>query len=182
LTALRSESGTDELWVYDLARTTRVRSGVSAFSRPIWSPDGRNIAFQKNGSIYTMPSDDSGPPTILLQREAETVVLPLAWSRDRTLVFSRPSAETNRDVHALPAGGKPRPFLATTRDERSAMLSPDGRWMVYQRMMAVTVRTGPALSLGAGFGRTYDIAPDGRFLFIKQPGRRLDGCLQSDAK
>ena len=39
--------------------------------------------------------------------------------------------QTNRDVWVLPAGGKPTPFLATSRDERSAMLSPDGRWMVY---------------------------------------------------
>ena len=31
----------------------------------------------------------------------------------------------------LSTGGKPVPFLATTRDERAAMLSPDGRWMLY---------------------------------------------------
>ena len=59
-------------------------------------------------------------------------VFPLAWSRDgKTLVFSRPAPITNRDVFTLPLGRAPTAFLQTSRDERSAMLSPDGRWMVY---------------------------------------------------
>jgi len=74
--------------------------------------------------------------------------------------------------------------------------SPDGRQVFYRRvsdgaMMAARVRTEPALSIvsverlvesrdyepltppqaGAPAGRTYDVAPDGRFLMIKEPLR-----------
>jgi eukaryotic-like serine/threonine-protein kinase len=133
VTWVESQSATNELWVHDLERKTRLRLSTGGeVSRPIWSPDGKSITFQKSGDLYTMPADDSGSPTLLLAKDRVRQIFPLAWSRDgRTLVYSRPAPETNRDVYVLPAGGKPTPVLATTRDERSAMLSPDGHWMVY---------------------------------------------------
>jgi serine/threonine-protein kinase len=219
VTFVQSESGNHELWVYDLGRRTRSRLSASG-ARPIWYSDGKTITFANSGNILNIPADDSGPSTALLRREPDAV-LPLAWSRDgRTLVFSRPMPQTNRDVWVLPAGGKPTPFLATTRDERSAVLSPDGRWMVYavleagreeevylqqypgpgdrtpvsvgggrepvwspsgdeifyrsidgERMMAVSVRTKPTLTIGqprmlfqgqfrlGSFWSEYDVSP-----------------------
>jgi serine/threonine-protein kinase len=218
--SVASEAGGAELWVYDIERHTRLRLSVSG-NRPVWSHDGKSITFTKDGSIHSIPADDSKPPAILLARDSSGPVFPLAWSRDgRTLVYSRPSPETNRDVFTLPAGGTPTPFLVTPRDERSAMLSPGGRWMVYaaleagreeevyiqrypgpgdrvvvsvgggrepvwspsgdeifyrsidgQRMMAVTVRTEPTLTIGRSrtlfqgsfrtgvFWANYDVNP-----------------------
>jgi len=230
------QTGSNELWVYDLARRTRSRLNASGVvSRPIWLPDGKAITFQNNGGISNALADDSGPAAVLLPRQGDAVY-PLAWSRDgHTLVFSRPSQQTNRDVWVLPAGGKPTPFLATNRDERSAMLSPDGHWMVYsvleagreeevyvqrypgpgdrvavsvgggrepvwspsddeifyrsidgERMMAVSVRTAPALAIGqprtlfqgqfqlGSFWSNYDVSPKTKdFLMVAadQPTR-----------
>jgi Tol biopolymer transport system component len=195
-----SEAGGTELWVHDLERRTRLRLSASGpVSRPIWSHDGKSITFQQGGSLYSIPADDSAAPEPLLERDASANALfPLAWSRHGpTLVYSRPAPGTNRDVFTLSPGGTPTPFLVTPRDERSAMLSPDGPWMVYaaletgreeevyverypgpgdrvvvsvgggrepvwspwddeifyrssdgQRMMMVTVRTEPALTIG----------------------------------
>ena len=123
-----------ELWVYDLQRNSRTRLTVGGrLGRPGWSHDGKTITFQKDGgdSIQSIPADDTKPPEIILARDASGPVFALGWSRDgKTLVFSRASRETSRDVFTLTAGGKPTGFLVTPNDERSAMLSPDGRWMV----------------------------------------------------
>ena len=102
-------------------------------SRPIWTPDGKRVTFQKDGDLYSVPADDSSAPQLLLAHDAPaTSLFPLAWSRDgHFLAYSRPTPTTNRDVLILAGGGTPRPFLATPRDERAAMFSPDGQWMVY---------------------------------------------------
>jgi Tol biopolymer transport system component len=181
VTFVQSESGSNELWVYDLGRRTRSRlSAAGAVSRPIWSSDGKTITFQNNGNIANTPADDSGPATVLLPREPDALY-PLAWSRDgRTLVFSRPMPQTNRDVWVLPAGGKPSPFLATTRDERSAMLSPDGHWMVYAVLEAGREEEvylqrypgpGDRAAVSVGGGREPVWSPSGDEIFY----RSVDG-------
>ena len=88
--------------------------------------------------------------------------------------------QTNRDVWVLPAGGKPTPFLATTRDERSAMLSPDGLWMVYAVLEAgreeevyVQRYPGPGdrAAVSVGGGREPVWSPSGDEIFY----RSIDG-------
>ena len=180
VTFVQSESGSNELWVYDLERRTRLRlSAGGAVSRPIWSSDGKTITFQDNGGIVNTSAEDSGPPTVLLPRDG--LLFPLAWSRDgRTLVFSRPMPQTNRDIWVLPAGGKPTQFLATSRDERSAMLSPDGHWMVYAALEAgreeevyVLRYPGPGdrAAVSVGGGREPVWSPSGDEIFY----RSIDG-------
>ena len=68
----------------------------------------------------------------MLRREDRlTSIFPLDWSSDGSvLVFSAPAPTTNRDVWTL-RGEMAMPFLITPRDERAAMFSPDGRWIVY---------------------------------------------------
>ena len=185
VTFVQSQSAINELWVYDLERKTRSRLSASgAVSRPIWSPDGKGVTFQKSGDIYTVPADDSSPATLLLPKDPGFQFFPLAWSRDgRTLVYSRPAPETNRDVYVLPAGGKPTPFLATTRDERSAMLSPDGHWMVYAVLEAgreeeVYVQRFPGpgdrIAVSVGGGREPVWSPSGDEIFYRSTdGQRM---------
>jgi Tol biopolymer transport system component len=179
VTFIQSDSGSSELWVYDLERRTRSRLRADG-ARPIWSSDGKTITFQNKGDILNTPANDSGPPTVLLPRQPEAVY-PLAWSRDGgTLVFSRPMPQTNRDVWALPAGGKPTPFLATRHDERSAMLSPDGHSMVYavlepgrEEEVYVQRYPGPGdrAAVSVGGGREPVWSPSGDEIFY----RSIDG-------
>ena len=182
VTFVLSDSGSNELWVYDLERRTRSRlSAGGTVSRPIWSSDGKTITFQNNGGISNAPADDSGPAVVLLPRPGGDLLFPLAWSRDgRTLVFSRPMPQTNRDVWVLPAGGTPTPFLATDRDERSAMLSPDGHWIVYavlepgrEEEVYVQRYPGPGdrVAVSVGGGREPVWSPSGDEIFY----RSIDG-------
>ena len=51
----------------------------------------------------------------------------------RSLVYQRMNAKTGWDIWALPLGGdgKPVPVVQTDADERTARLSPDGRWVAF---------------------------------------------------
>jgi hypothetical protein len=80
----------------------------------------------------------------------------------------------------LPARGKPTPFLATTRDERSATLSPDGRWMLYavlepgrEEEVYVQRYPGPGnrVAVSVGGGREPVWSPSGDEVFY----RSIDG-------
>jgi eukaryotic-like serine/threonine-protein kinase len=181
-----SEGSESELWLYDLEGNRRVRASVNGLSRPIWSHDGKRITFQKDGGLYSIPSDDTTPPEVVLARDQTTnaPLFPLAWSRDgTTLVYSRPAPGTNRDVFTLPVGGAPRPFLVTTRDERSAMLSPNGSWMVYSALetgreeeVYVQPFPGPGerLVVSEGGGREPVWSPRGDAIFYRSPdGQRM---------
>ena len=136
------ESGGNEIWIYDVERGAHAQlSATGRVSRPIWTADSKRLTFQRDGDLYSAPADDSAGPQLLLKRDAPELVLrretrmtsifPLDWSSDGSvLVFSAPAPTTNRDVWTL-RGEMATPFLITPRDERAAMFSPDGRWIVY---------------------------------------------------
>ena len=182
--SVASEAGGNELSVYDLARNTPLRLSVKGASRPIWSGDGKSIVFQSGYSLGIVPADDSRPPETLLAPDSPGPIFPLGWSRDgRTLVYSRPRPETNRDVFTFAPGGTPKPFLVTPMDERSAMLSPDGRWMVYSALEAgreeevyVQRYPGPGdrVVASVGGGREPVWSPSGDEIFYRSSdGQRM---------
>jgi Tol biopolymer transport system component len=183
---LPQQAGGNELWIYDVVRKTRLRlSARGQVSRPIWSHDGKRITFQKDRSLYSMAADDSTGPELVLEPTAPAEGLfPLAWSRDgRTLVYSRPARETNRDVFTLGFDGTSAAFLDTPRDERSAMLSPDGQWMLYAalepgREEEVYVQrypgSGERVVVSPGGGREPVWSPLGNEIFFRSiNGRRM---------
>ena len=72
-TTSASSTGTStyELLVYDLARESlsRLTTEESSSLSPVWSPDGRDIAYRNNRTgtwqVYARPADGSGPETPL---------------------------------------------------------------------------------------------------------------------
>ena len=122
-----------DIWVHDVERGTRTRltrsSGESVY--PLWTPDGGRVTFSRsknlnmNYDLFWAPSDGSGEPELLLEREG--LQFPFSWSPDgRTLAFG----DTN-DIWVLPVGGQPVPFLTGSAQEQGAAFSPDGRWLAY---------------------------------------------------
>jgi serine/threonine-protein kinase len=177
-------SGTSELWIFDVGRGTRLRLS-STGTRPIWTRDGKSIIVQRDG-LYSLAADDGRGPELVLARNPPMAVFPLSWSLDgRTLVYSRASPDTNRDVFTLAAGEAPKPFLSTPRDERSAMLSPDGRWMVYAALepgreeeVYVQPYPGPGerVLISQGGGREPVWSRAGNEIFYRSTdGRRMFG-------
>jgi Tol biopolymer transport system component/tRNA A-37 threonylcarbamoyl transferase component Bud32 len=173
---------TGEFFVYDVARGTRVRLRARG-SRPIWTPDGRSITFQAQGRLYSAPADNSGEAQLVIE-PSDGAMFPLAWSRNgQVLVYSHAVAATGRDLWMLPAGGRPVPYLTTPRDERAAMFSPDGRWVVYAeketgREEEVYIQPFPqpggrvVISRGGGVEPVW--SPTGREIFYRSvDGRRM---------
>jgi serine/threonine-protein kinase len=142
-------------WVYDLDRGTgtRLTFAEGLDSVPVWSPDGKWIAYGSDGKgrvgLYRKRADGSGDEELLL--ESTTSPVPSSWSPDgRFLLYSDVVSNTGNDIWLLPLEGdrKPQPFLATEFAEAEAAFSPDGRWVAYQSeesgRIEVYVRPFPA--------------------------------------
>ena len=131
-----------DVWVMDLLQHTRTRLTFDTVSGvPVWTPDGRRIAYTRfpkgilagpTGSIYWVPSDGSGTPESL-------VVAPGRWipagfaAGGRELVYSGGVLGSKAQIRWLDLAGSrtDRQFLATTFDNYNPSLSPDGRWIAY---------------------------------------------------
>ena len=130
-----------DVWIRDVVRgvSSRFTFDAAAEVNPVWSPDGRRIAYtsRAKGPGDLMVKDASGT------REAEPLLVSPSeekyishWSRDgKYLLYSvRGEGHEGWDIFALPLDGDrtPRPIVKTSFQETWATLSPDGRYIAYQ--------------------------------------------------
>jgi serine/threonine-protein kinase len=141
-------SGTD-MWVYDWQRDTMTRlTFTGKENHPVWSPDGRYIAFRAGvEGLPVIRSDGSGKPQPLTQSKNQQV--PWSFTPDgKRLAFQELSPGAGFDLWTMPLesdssglrAGKPEVFLQTPADERHPAFSPDGRWMAYSSDESGTVQ------------------------------------------
>jgi eukaryotic-like serine/threonine-protein kinase len=126
-----------QTWIYDLSRETltRLTFAGSANINPVWTPDGKRIAFQSNKegtfNIFLQLADGSGG----LERLTTSRYLHGAhsWSPDgQLLAFIEVNPATAIDIWVLRLGDrKPQPFLRTRFNEAAPRFSPDGNWLAY---------------------------------------------------
>ena len=137
--ALQIDTGMNDVWVLDLARgvRTRLTFGPVANTFPVWSPDGRWIAYtsDRNGhsNLYRKPADGSVEELLLTD---EQVTVASDWTRDgKLLLYERGAVGSNSEIWALRLEGERKPHLAVARPENSFVaqghLSPDGHWLAY---------------------------------------------------
>jgi Tol biopolymer transport system component len=124
-----------------------VRGGLTPFTfdpagdgTPLWSPDGKKIAFASAGregpaaNLYQKPSSGAGPEELLLETPKNKFLQD--WSKDgRFLLYLELDPRTGRDLWALPTAGndrKPIVVVNTPFDELKGQFSPDGHWVAYQ--------------------------------------------------
>jgi eukaryotic-like serine/threonine-protein kinase len=129
------------VWVYDLRGAGAPRrltfGGKNKF--PIWSADGRHVAFQSNRdgalAIYWQAADGSGSAERLTEPAEATAHIPDAWLPDGDrFLFSIAKGATRtlwtyslRDKKSVPFDG----VESANSVPRAAAVSPDGRWVVY---------------------------------------------------
>jgi len=136
--ALTLDNGVNDVWSLDLARgvRTRLTFGPIGNTFPVWSPDGKWIAYSSlraSGSgIYRKLADGTGSEELLFPDPDGAIFAPTDWSRDGKTLFFSPNTLTQTEVGAwaIPVDGdrKPRQVLS---DGSDASLSPNGRWLAY---------------------------------------------------
>jgi Tol biopolymer transport system component len=134
----RTIQNNTDIWLIDLLRggTTRFTDDAAVDQDPIWSWDGKQIAFISNRKgvfdLYLKPLTGAGGEELILQSPQAKMVE--NWSADgRYLLYQEAGPKTGWDLWALPSGGrKPIAVVNSPFDERNGQFSPDGRWVAYQ--------------------------------------------------
>jgi serine/threonine-protein kinase len=142
-----------DIWVWDFTRTTftRLTFDPRLDGVPVWTPDGKRIAFASDQSgtrnLFWRAADGTGPVERLSEGENQS---PLSFSPDgtRLVLFN------NGDLAVLNLSGdrQTTPLFKTASWEPNAEVSPDGRWLAYQSNesgeMAIYVRPFPEVEAG----------------------------------
>jgi Tol biopolymer transport system component len=183
-----------DLWVEDLDRgtTVRVTTAPEPELQPVWSPDGRRLAYV-SGALPGRPgkrilsiaaADGTG---VLRRFDCPTSYCePTDWSETGDALLVNAKEGGSWDVWVLSANdGAGRPLLAEAFDEGDARFSPDGRWIAYvsnesgaREISVRAVGSTQARFVISGGGGTQPVwRRDGGELFFVAPG----GDLQSVA-
>jgi mono/diheme cytochrome c family protein len=137
LAAIRIDPGTDaqDVWTFDIAtgKGTAVTSDAHQDSSPVWSPDGKSIAYVSNRgntpAIYRRASDGSGAEELLYQHGSGGLIVPTDWSPDgQHLCFW-----IGDSMFLLPLAGDHQ-LIPLAKDPffgRGGRFSPDGRLLAF---------------------------------------------------
>ena len=137
--ACRASENSVDLWLVDVKQgaSTRLTFGPGTNDRPVWSPDGKRLAYQsnRNGSfdLFTRQASGGGADSTVFASPTKWKE-PLSWSPDgRWIAFSAIEKETGGDLMlaAADGSGKVATYLKTPATEWFPSISPDGRWLAY---------------------------------------------------
>jgi serine/threonine-protein kinase len=141
------QQGGSGIWILDLRRETlsRLTFQPGNHSRPVWTPDGRRIAYTSwrddvsATNLYWQRADGSGQPERLTtspNRQFQGSWHPTG----KFFAFTEARPGSLLDLMILPVEGDeksgfrpgtPEPFLSTPFQEQDPAFSPDGHWLAY---------------------------------------------------
>ena len=183
-----------DVWLIDTARgvPTRFTFDSADDVDPVWSRDGRRIAFSSNRSgvhdLYVKPAAGAAGSETLLFQSAQTKDAS-DWSPDgRLLLYRSVDPKRGYDILALRLDsdgkpqGEPQAVVQTDFDEHGGQFSPEGKWIAY-----VSIKSGRYEVYVQPFGRAGDEKlistdggnqvrwrPDGKELFyVARDGRLM---------
>jgi Tol biopolymer transport system component len=179
-------SGRSDIWIRDLARGVNTRltfgpPGSDAYS-PLWSPDGKRIAFSRDNDLYEKASNGQGEEKLLFKSDAQKVADD--WSRDgKAILFMTRAKETNWDIWVLPMNGEgsPHAVIRSPFADLLGVFSNDGRYIAYHSNESgrseVYVQSYPESGgkwqISAAGGIEPRWRPDGRELYYRAPDQKI---------
>ncbi len=134
----------EDIWIKELPRgaLTRLTFGANQETRPRWARDGRvsYVSFRWGpGALYARNADGTGSAELLLRHERPIMEGALSGTGEWLIArvgrgVSVDGKPGGKDVIGIRPGvdSGPTPLIATGFDEKAVMLSPDGRWLVYE--------------------------------------------------
>jgi serine/threonine protein kinase len=133
----RQDADGEDIWLFEFARavSTRLTFGPGLNVSPVWSPDGRRIAFTSlrdgHSGLYQRPSDGTGKEELLWG--SDKPMTPTSWSPDGRYLLYTEGALPAQDLWVLPTASdrKPIPYLQTSFFKDHGKVSPDNRWIAY---------------------------------------------------
>jgi serine/threonine-protein kinase len=125
------------LWLYDPARdiSVRIPTKLVAPWPPVWSPDDREIAANKESQIAIIPVDGRTPERAVKASDDGTWADPADWSSDGEIYFIREPAENHPQRELW------RHNVASGRNEHvstgpgqifGVRTTPDGKWIAWE--------------------------------------------------
>lgn len=152
-------------WKSDVTVTLTRPGELGAY--PIWSPDGKYLAFANSKGIAWVRADGSSEPRQIL--ESKDLLRPGSISPDgKYLAFNEINPQTSFDILVAPLDltrpdqpvvGKPEPLVRNPGNDVAPEFSPDGKWLAYfsdaDGIYKVYVRPFP------GTGASRNVSVDG---------------------
>jgi Tol biopolymer transport system component/DNA-binding winged helix-turn-helix (wHTH) protein len=130
----RTDSGNTDVWAYQFGNGTMTRltfdPGVETF--PVWSPDGRKLAFECDRQLCRSNANGAGPVERLTYGPNAKYLWD--WRGDgRYLLYAEGDPPSRGVFWILPLANdrRPTPFLRTKFHEFYGQFSPDGKWIAY---------------------------------------------------
>jgi serine/threonine protein kinase len=132
-------TGIGDLWIYDMERDDITRLTFDHQSGyPFWGADGvihyisAAQASQDIGKFanYARPADGSTEPVQTMAPQYTRLIRSFTPDGE-TILFYEVHPKTQRDIWSWKLDEEPKPLLVTQYNERSPILSPDGRWFAY---------------------------------------------------
>jgi serine/threonine-protein kinase len=174
-----------DIWIEDVAshRRRKLTTEGSANHSPVWSPDGRELAFASNRSgsqnlyVQKMTPAHAGVRPL---SSGDGTYNPTSWPQRATFAFYEVSPATGRDIWLRLEDGRQRPLVVTPANERSPVLSPDGQWLAYtsdasgtDEIYVESIADQKTERVSAGGGTEPMWSRDGRELFYRRADQMM---------
>jgi len=193
-----------DVWIYEFGRKTMTRLTFDSapVDSPVWSPDGRQLAFASARSgafqIYRKNVDGSGQQEQLTDGVGANY--PDDWSRDgKYLLYQHRNPNNRFEIWLLPlqGGGKPVPLMQEPFNLALAVFSPDMKWIAYDSQesgkLEVYVRpfsgasriVGGKVQISAGWGGWPRWRRDGReilYRYFRNPSALMSVALRTGSR